>query len=62
MPNPPEGYVVLPISTTCENLSSELSKWKTAIPSLLDPDGKFYIYVTEKEWSAYKEKLIVSTR
>jgi hypothetical protein len=62
MPNPPEGYVVLPTSTHHTGLSDELNKWKTAKPSIPDPDGKFHIYVTQEEWNAYKEKLTFSTR
>jgi hypothetical protein len=62
MRNPPEGYVVLPTSTTYTNLSTELNKWETAIPSLPDPDGKFHIYVTEKELTMYLRELSYSTR
>lgn len=62
MPNPPEGYVILPTSTPHTNLSDELKKWKTAQPSLPDPDGEFYIYVTEEEWTTYIRELSDSTR
>ncbi len=62
MPTPPEGYVLLPTSTTHTSLSSELNRWETANPSLPDSYGNFYIYVTAEEWNKYKDELAFSTR
>ena len=62
MPNPPEGYVVLPTSTPYTDLSQELQKWQTATTSTPTREGNFYIYVTEEEWASYIRELSDSTR
>jgi hypothetical protein len=62
MPDPPKGYVVLPTSTNYTDLSKELKKWKTALPSTQNPDGSFDIYVSKEEWATYIGELNFSTR
>jgi hypothetical protein len=62
MPNPPKGYVVLLTSISHENISKELNKWETALPSRPKADGKFDIYVSEEEWATYIGELNFSTR
>lgn len=62
MQPPPEGYVILPTSVSYKNISQELHKWKTALPSTPKPDGSFDIYITEAEWATYIRELSYSTR
>jgi hypothetical protein len=62
MQPPPEGYVILPTSVSHKHILQELHKWKTALPSTPNQDGKFYIYVTEEEWATYIGELSYSTR
>lgn len=62
MSTPPEGYVVLLTSISHENISIELNKWKTALPSKPKANGNFDIYVSEEEWSTYIRELNFSTR